>query len=282
MPEPAYTVLLLFLFIIVIIFMSSLGLKLKQILIWQRMPASEITFKSLDKELRFILLYAVFYIIAGYLIGLIILRFPMPILGSKQFIQDAWYSFLYKIGLLLFLPGAVYFFIWKYRFRDVLLGIEPTIKNILSSIIFFFFGFILNASHINSIIQHVSFFDDAPLRIILGIMMPLFVAAIPEELYFRGFLQTRLEKKLDRISSILITNLLFAAWHLPSRYLLSVGVEGMAGDWGQVALHTGLPVFIVGVIFSFHWSRYRNIILLILTHWAIDILPSISAYFKIP
>jgi membrane protease YdiL (CAAX protease family) len=112
--------------------------------------------------------------------------------------------------------------------------------------------------------------------------MPLFTAALPEELFFRGYLQTRLEKKWNRISAALVATLLFTAWHLPSRYLLSTGVEGQAGDWVNVILNTGAPVFIIGFIFALHWSRYRNIILLILTHWAVDVLPALSSYFKIP
>jgi membrane protease YdiL (CAAX protease family) len=116
----------------------------------------------------------------------------------------------------------------------------------------------------------------------VGVILPLLTAGIPEEFFFRGYLQTRLEKRWNRVSAILLTSLLFMAWHLPSRYLLSHGVEGQAGHFDQVLLHTGLPVFIISLIFGFHWSRYRNIVLLVLTHWAVDILPSVSSYLKIP
>lgn len=248
---------------------------------WQRVPAGAIDFRSQVKETRFLLLYAVFYIIAGYVIAWMILLFPLPILGATQFVQDAWYALLFKIGLLLLVPGIIYFTVWKYRLKDLLLGLKPTGKNIAETILFVALGFLINAGHLKGLSEKISLFDDVPIRMMMGILMPLFIAAIPEELFFRGYLQTRLEKKWNRLSAIMVTNLLFAAWHLPSRYLLSAGAEGQAGDWGQVILHTGLPVFIVGVIFSVHWSRARNIVLLVLTHWAIDILPSLSAYFQI-
>jgi len=247
----------------------------------QRVPVRAIHFKSLDTETRFLLVYAVFYIISGYVTAWIILHFPLPILGATNFIQDAWYSLLFKIGLLLLVPGIIYFTVWKYRLKDLLLGLKPTGKNIVETILFVTLGFFVNAGHLKGLSEKMPLFDDLPIRLMMGIMMPLFIAAIPEELFFRGYLQTRLEKKWHRLLAILVTNLLFAAWHLPSRYLLSAGVEGNAGDLGQVILHTGLPAFIIGVIFSFHWSRARNIVLLILTHWAIDVLPSLSAYFKI-
>jgi membrane protease YdiL (CAAX protease family) len=261
--------------------MQSFFIKLKHSITRQRIPAGAISFKSIDKEISFLLFYAVFYIIAGYIIGLIIQHYPLPLLGATKFTQDAWYTFIFKIVLLLFVPGLVFFGGWKYGLKDLQLGIKATPKIVLGTFFFAGAGFFLNAGHIAALTKNIPLFADAPLRMMIGIMMPLFMAAIPEEFYFRGYLQTRLEKKWNRLTAILVTNILFAAWHLPSRYLLSEGVEGQAGDWGQVFLHTGLPVFIVGVIFSIHWSRYRNMVLLVLTHWAIDILPSLSAYFKI-
>jgi uncharacterized protein len=248
---------------------------------WQRVPAGLIRFRALETETFFLLTYAVLYIFSGYVIGLIILRFPLPIMGATQFNQDIWYSVLFKIVLLLIIPSAIYFLSWKYTINDLLLGIKPTIGNITATILMVTAGFFLNATHLQLIRDHLHSFPDALLRMALGIIMPLFTAALPEELFFRGFLQTRLEKSWGRIMAILVTVILFTAWHLPSRYLLSSGIEGQAGDFAQVLLHTGLPVFIIGLIFAAHWSRYRNIILLILTHWAIDILPSVSSYFKI-
>jgi membrane protease YdiL (CAAX protease family) len=248
---------------------------------WQRIPAGVIQFKSLDKETRFLLAYAVLYIISGYLSGLLILWHPMPIMGATQFNQDFWYSIVFKILLLLVVPGLIYFFLWKYTIQKLLLGISPTVSNTVATAIMVILGFFLNASHLPKIIEAAGHFPDAGIRLLVGVIMPLVTAALPEELYFRGYLQTRLEQKWGRVVAILLSSVLFTAWHLPSRYLLSSGVEGQAGDFAGVLLQTGLPVFIIGIIFGIHWSRYRNIILLILTHWAIDILPSVSSYFKI-
>jgi len=249
---------------------------------WQRVPAGSIVFKELDKEILVLLAYAGFYIVSGYLLGLIILHFPLPILGATQFNQDVWYSIGFKIVLLLIVPAIIYFKIWGYNWKDLLFGIKPSARNVLATLVMVTIGFFLNAGHLKGIQENMGNFSDSTLRLVVGVIMPLLTAAIPEELYFRGYLQTRLEKKWNRIVAILISTLLFTAWHLPSRYLLSQGVEGQAGDWGQVILHTGVPVFIVGVLFAIHWSRYRNIVLLIATHWAIDTLPSLSSYFKIP
>lgn len=248
---------------------------------WQRIPAKQIHFRNTEKETAVLLAYAVFYIFSGYLIGLIIMRHPIPLLGATQFNQDFWYSVVFKILLLLVIPCIIYFIVWKYDRHDLLLGIRPTPGNILATLFMVTLGFFLNASHLTLIKQSIPQFPDSVFRLTLGVIMPLFTAALPEELFFRGFLQTRLEKKWGRIIAIVVSVLLFTAWHLPSRYLLSEGVEGQAWDFSGVLLHTGLPVFIIGIIFAIHWSRYRNIVLLILTHWAVDILPSVSSYFKI-
>jgi uncharacterized protein len=255
--------------------------KVKNYITWQRVPAKTINYRKLDNEIRILLSYAIFYIIASYMTGLVILNYPAPILGAVDFNQDIWYSIVFKILLLLIIPSVIFFIIWKYELKDLLLGLKPSIKNISATVLMIAIGFFLNSSKLKPIQENFSNFPDAPLRLLMGIMIPLFTAGIPEELFFRGYLQTRLEKKWNRLAAILISTTLFAAWHLPSRYLLSNGAEGQAGDWGSVIIHTGIPVFIVGLVLSLHWSRYRNIVLLVLTHWAIDILPSVGSYFKI-
>jgi uncharacterized protein len=252
------------------------------ILTWQRVPASHIRFKRLEEEISFLLGYAVMYVILGYGIGMMILYYPRPMMGATQFNQDAWYSILFKIFFLLTLPSFVYFGWWKYTMKDLLLGLKPGIRTVLATLLMMALGFFLNASHLSRISEHFHEHPDALLRLAVGVIMPLFTAGIPEEFFFRGYLQTRLEKKWNRVLAITLTSILFTAWHLPSRYLLSQGVEGQAGHFDQVLLHTGLPVFIISLIFGYHWSRYRNIVLLVLTHWAVDILPSVSSYLKIP
>jgi membrane protease YdiL (CAAX protease family) len=166
-----------------------------------------------------------------------------------------------EISFLLMLPTLVYFGLWKYSMKDLLLGIRPTRGTILSTILMMGLGFFLNASHLGKISAHYHDQPDAMLRVVVGVIIPLFTAGIPEEFFFRGYLQTRLEKKWNRVFAILLTSVLFTAWHLPSRYLLAQGVEGQAGHFDQVLLHTGLPVLVISLIFGFHWSRYRNIVL---------------------
>ncbi len=109
----------------------------------------------------------------------------------------------------------------------------------------------------------------------MGVVLPLFMAGIPEELVYRGILQTRLELLLGRAPAISITALLFTAWHLPTRFLLAQGIEGSAGDLGSVLMGTGIPVLVAGLIFGLLWDRHKSLLPLIAVHWGIDVLPTV-------
>ena len=92
---------------------------------------------------------------------------------------------------------------------------------------------------------------------------------------YRGILQTRIEAVWGRLAAILIANTLFTAWHIPTRYLLAQGIEGEAGNLGSVLIGTGIPVFIVGMIFSLLWDRYRRF-------WPLVLLTSAGTLVAVP
>lgn len=250
-------------------------------LTWQRVPAREIAFHNLRQESSFLLAYAVCYILLAIGIGYAVLHFPIPILNASDFIQDFWYAGVFKFGFLLLLPAYLFFRLWNYSLQDLLLGIRPTPAVLIKGGLLIALGFSMNFRHISRIAAQLPAYEDAGLRLLVGTMLPLLIAGLPEELFFRGMLQTRLEKRWNAPLAIVISGLLFTAWHLPSRFLLANGVEGQAGDLGSVLLGTGLPVFLVSCFFGWHWARYRNLPLLILVHWAIDILPSLSSFFGV-
>ena len=250
---------------------------------WQRISVKALRIKEPKTETAIVLGYATFYIVAAWAVGNLIKRNPLPILGSADFITDVWYALVFKIGLLLVVP-TIWFFLQGYRVKDLLLEWKPSFKSIRTIIIVYAAGFSLNLFHGNlNLVNVASQFSsgDLVVRVVVGIVLPLFMAGIPEEVMYRAILQTRLEKLLGRISAIGITALMFTAWHLPSRYLLSKGVEGSAGDLGSVLIGTGIPVFVVGLIFGLLWDRYRSLLPLIAAHWGIDTLPTVFSLLGI-
>ncbi len=248
---------------------------------YQRVPAPTLNFTRLDAELRWLIGYSLAYVALGYGIGLLVLNFPIPLLGASDFIQDFWYAIVFKLVFLLLVPAYVFFYKWGYSWSDLTLDFQPKLSNWIWGTLLVGGGFLMNTRHLERIQSQVPLFEDAGLRLIVGILLPLLIAGLPEELFFRGYLQTRMEKKWNRLWAILASSLLFTAWHLPSRYLLAHGVEGEAGDFLAILAGTGAPVFLISLFFGFHWSRYRNIVLLILVHWAVDTLPSLSSFFQV-
>jgi len=255
--------------------MRTLG-RLYSWISWQRVSIDQFRIKQPKREAIVVLAYAIFYVLVAVIIGYLIKYKPLPILGSASFLTTVWYALVFKIGFLLIVPG-IWFFLRGYHIRDLLPGWKLQFKSVFSIIIAYVLGVSINVlqGHFNFILEAAGHFSTGELttRIGLGILLPLFMAAIPEEFFYRGILQTRLELLLGRIAAISITVLLFTAWHLPTRFLLSQGIEGSAGDFGSVLLGIGVPVLIFGLIFGVLWDRYRSLLTLIAFHWGVDTLP---------
>lgn len=247
----------------------------------QRVPTAALRFRDLPGETGWLLRFAVLYVLASLATGLAIKFFPLPFLGATSFTQDLWYIIGFKLVLLLALPLAIHRR-WGYRLRDLLFGWRLTARSGLVLLACYSAGVLVNAGRLAEVesgwAQHGT--PDAIMRVGLGVVLAFVMAGIPEEVVFRGLLQTRLEASRGRLYAIVVSVLLFTAWHLPTRFLLAHGVEGEAGDLGSVLLGTGLPVGIVGLAFALAWDRWRNLPALIAIHAGIDTLPILSSMLQ--
>jgi CAAX protease family protein len=247
----------------------------------QRVPVGRMRIDRPAAEAALAVGYALFFILASFGTALVIARWPAPILGAASFTQDAWYAVEFKMILLLALPAA--WFRWRgYRVADLLAGWRPTPGALARVALAFVGGLSLNVSHIEPLARLWSAAPPGPGRwgrAFLAVLLPLLTAGLPEEFVYRGLLQTRLEAVAGRPAAIGVTVLLFTAWHLPTRYLLSHGVEGTAGNLASVLLGTGLPVLVVGLVLGLAWDRWRNLPALVALHWGIDMLPGLTSLF---
>ncbi len=248
----------------------------------QRVPAREMVITRPELEAYGLLAYAFVLVAVSSTVGLLIKYHPMPLFPGTYFTHDLWYVVVFKLVGMLGIP-LIGFYRSGYRFRDLQPKWRITPKTLAWTVAAFLVGFSINNVYIGSIRNNLAsgIFPDAGLRLALGVVVPLISAGIPEEFYYRGLLQTRLEALWGRAAAILVSVLLFTAWHLPTRFLLADGVEGHAGNFASVALHTGLPVFIVGLIFAVLYDRYRSLIPLIALHWGIDTLPALASFLGI-
>lgn len=243
---------------------------------WQRVSVQQFIINEPKREAITASIYAVVYVFIAAIIGYLITIKPLPILGSASFLTTVWYALVFKIGFLLIVPST-WFFLRGYRIRDLLPDWKLSFRSVLAIIFAYVLGVSINLlqGHFSFILEVADNFSASEfiIRVGIGFILPLLMAAIPEEFFYRGILQTRIEQLLGRIAAIVITVLLFTAWHITTRFLLSQGVEGYAGDFGSVLLGTGVPVLIFGLLFGLLWDRYRNLLSLIAFHWGIDTLP---------
>lgn len=251
-------------------------------LIRQRVPAAQMIIRNPAQEAAWSIGYALFYVLAAVATGLLIRSRPLPLLGAADFSQDFWYVIPFKIGLLLVVP-VVAFLMHGDRVSALLPGWKASPRPILRIFLAYILGVAVNFTHVRGIVGAYHNFPgpELVLRIGLALVLPFLMAGLPEEFFFRGVLQTRLERIWGRLPAILVTTLLFTAWHLPTRFLLAHGAEGQAGNIVSILLGTGIPVAVVGLIISWMWDRNRNLPLLIALHTGIDTLPVLSSLLKI-
>ena len=249
----------------------------------QRVRADEIAISDLPLELAAALGYAVAFIALSAVIPGLIERYPLRLWGASDYLQDFWYAIVFKVGFLLAVP--LLFFVRRgYRLRDALLGWRPLPSSVLVVMAAFAGGALLNSDRADGIGRALDVMPAAEGlgRVAVGALLALLMAGLPEELFYRCILQTRLEKAAGRVAAIAVTALLFTAWHIPPRLALADGVEGRAGDLASVLLGTGVPVLLVALVLGLAWDRWRNLPALVAVHWGIDLLPIVSSLLQIP
>ncbi len=269
-----------------------------RLITWQRVPARGLRLRQPGLEAALLLGYATVYVGFSWLTGLEIRANPRPILGATSFTSDAFYVLGFKLTALLLVP-LLGFRLLGYRLRAIVPdgladagGVHTPerarwglrARDWLVAALALAVGALLNARHFGPILTAAQGFTLPALagRVALGLAIPLFTAALPEEIVYRGLLQTRLEAVAGRIVAVIGTALLFTAWHLPSRFLLATGVEGRAGDFASVVMGTGLPVFVIGLVFGLLYDRYRRLVPLIAAHWGIDAVVGVAAMLRLP
>ena len=98
---------------------------------------------------------------------------------------------------------------------------------------------------------------DRPWLIPLAWLFTFFLIALPEEIYFRGWMQNLLERKLGRTASLLVTAAIFGLSHFNKRTALF--------NWRYVLLAA-----IAGIFYGRAWRAERRIGASAITHTTVD------------
>lgn len=102
-----------------------------------------------------------------------------------------------------------------------------------------------------------------PVTLAIGSLLTALTAGVLEEVFYRGWLQTRLEALYGRWPAILATSLLFAVMHLDRVRPEAIGI-GLA----SIVAYQGM----FGLMQGYLWSRYRNIWIVIGVHLVINLV----------
>ncbi|MEV4177042.1 type II CAAX endopeptidase family protein [Nonomuraea sp. NPDC049709] len=100
--------------------------------------------------------------------------------------------------------------------------------------------------------------------LVLTIVVVFSVNSLLEEVFYRRWLQTRWEHIIGRWPAIILTSLLWAAWH--------VGIQGtghLPTDLSSAIVNQGVQ----GLFLGYLWSRYRLMWPILVVHGAMNAAP---------
>ncbi|MCD8915838.1 CPBP family intramembrane metalloprotease [Staphylococcus simulans] len=172
--------------------------------------------------------------------------------------------YIYKLVLLLMIP----LWVIKREKRSILSIAQPFINWSLAPIIFVIW-LVLYFSPLNNL-SHISY-DEPYLFVLIFTVISILMNAVLEEVFYRVWLQTRLEH-LGVLASVCISTILWSLWH--------AGIQGQ-GNLLELSAQALVTHALAGIFLGFFWAKYRNIYLLILIHVCMNFpLYLITYWFK--
>jgi len=119
----------------------------------QRIPAAQIRVIDLHREVPLLLGWSLVYVVLSGCTAQLIRRWPLPVLGSSDFLLDYWYVLFFKVSCLLLLPLLAY---WKLGYR--LSDIAPqglTARDYTWSLVAFTAGCGINSGYLPDVVHRV-------------------------------------------------------------------------------------------------------------------------------
>ena len=180
-----------------------------------------------------------------------------------RWLEPAWPHGLAAAGKMLLLDAGLYGFLavrrldgvgfdLRLKARDVEIGLREFLFYAPIAIVL---GLALGFIHF-----HASW--PAPLRALGAYVFTFFFIAIPEELFFRGWVQNVLERRIGRTAALMTTAVLFGLSHWNK--------QTANFNWRYVLLAA-----IAGVFYGRAWRSQRRVGASALTHATVDTLWSL-------
>jgi uncharacterized protein len=175
-----------------------------------------------------------------------------------RWLEPAWPRGLAALGKILLLDAGIFGFLVVRRLEGVGFDLRLTLKDLrrglgeycLYALIAIPLGLWLGFLHVHAILP-------SPLRAVGAFVFTFLFIAIPEELFFRGWLQNLLERRMGRTAALLLTAVLFGLAHWNKRMLNF--------NWRYV-----LMAAIAGVFYGRAWRAQRRVGASAITHASVD------------
>lgn len=180
-----------------------------------------------------------------------------------RWFEHAWPAHLAVFNKVLLLDGGIYGFAvmrqldgvgfdLRLRWRDVGVGLrELAIYAPIAIALGLYLGFL----HLNLSAPWLA-------RLPLAALFTFFFIAVPEELFFRGWLQNLLERRMGRYPALLMTAVVFGLAHFNKRAIYF--------NWRYVVLAA-----MAGVFYGRAWRQQRRVGASAITHAGVDTIWSL-------
>ena len=175
-----------------------------------------------------------------------------------RWLEPAWPRGLAALGKMLLLDAGIFGFLVVRKLDGVGFDLRLTWRDLrrglgeflLYAMIAVPLGLGLGFLHLHRVVP-------SPLQLIGGFVFTFVFIAIPEELFFRGWLQNLLERRMGRYRALLVTAVIFGLSH-----------------WNKRALHFNwryvLMAAIAGIFYGRAWRDQRRVGASALTHASVD------------
>ncbi len=180
-----------------------------------------------------------------------------------RWFEPAWPSHLAVFNKILLLDAGIYAFLYIRQLGGVGFDLRLHLRDLAVGLREFAFyapiaialGLALNFLHFHAAWPSI-------LQAIEAFVFTFFFIAVPEELFFRGWLQNLLERRLGRTPALALTAVLFGLSHFNKRALHF--------NWRYVLLAA-----VAGIFYGRAWRQDRRIGSSAITHSSVDTLWSL-------
>lgn len=184
-----------------------------------------------------------------------------------RWFERAWPPHLAIFNKVLLLDAGIYAFValrpipgtgfdLRLRLRDLVIGLREFLFYLPIALAL---GFALGFLHAHPVDSHAGLLAG---RFAEAWLFTFFFIAVPEELFFRGWLQNLLERRMGRTAALVLASVLFGLSHFNKRAAFF--------NWRYVLLAA-----IAGMFYGRAWRRDRRVGASAVTHSTVDAIWSL-------